>query len=133
MSLDRIATRILGLLGSVLVVASIGGCSKTSSSGPGSAATGSATAKSFLTVDSYCTPFCDKLCGTCGDGSCKESCKPRCLFGRAPDSLLDGKDPKVALALTRSELDACLGTITAESCPEIMAGKVPPACFTIQH
>ncbi len=111
-------------------------CSKTeapSAPPPASAPTAAAPAGSYLKVDAYCSAFCGKLCGTCGDSGCQDACKPRCYHGRAPDMAMDGKDPKVALALTQKELDACVATITAESCPKIIAGDVPPACFTIQH
>ncbi len=110
----------------LLAAACSKGSSTSSSPAPGSSA-------SYLTVDAYCSSFCGKLCGTCGTASCSDSCKPRCAHGRAPSMLLDGKDPKVALALTQKELDACLATITPASCAAIASGQVPPACFTIQH
>lgn len=35
---------------------------------------------------------------------------------------------------TVQDLDGCLATINAASCPKIMSGKAaPPACYTIQH
>jgi hypothetical protein len=122
----------------VSLVIAFGACSSDKAAAPasGSAASGataSGAAGPLLRVDAYCGAFCSKLCGTCGDAACADTCTPRCYHGRAPDSVLDGKDPKVALALTATELDACLKTITAESCPSIMQGQVPPACFTIQH
>ena len=92
-----------------------------------------ASSSNWLTVGAYCDSFCGKLCGTCGVASCPNTWRPRCLFNRAADMVMDGKDPKIALARTQTHLDACLATITAASCPGIMAGQVPPACFTIQH
>jgi len=91
------------------------------------------TEGNYLTVDAYCSSFCGKLCGTCGAAGCQDTCKPRCMHGRAPGMVMDGKDPKVALALGQKELDACLATISSASCSAIMAGQVPPACYTIQH
>lgn len=111
----------------VVVVCAVG-CSKKSSDGSKAAPAGN-----YLTVATYCSTFCDKLCGTCGQGDCKASCSTRCHFGREDDYVLDGKDPKKGLALTQKELDACIATITAESCPKIGAGQVPVACYTIQH
>ncbi len=103
-------------------------CSKPSSDAGGKQA-------SYLTVGAYCTAFCTKLCGTCGAGAvdCPGSCNNRCDHGRGTDMVLDGKDPKVALALTQQNLDACLALITKDSCMSIASGNVPPACFTIQH
>jgi len=119
-------TRIV--LCSIFLVCSVVACSKKSSeSGAPS------TAGSYLTVGAYCNGFCDKLCGTCGAGNCADSCRTRCHFGRSPDLVLDGKDPKVALALTQKELDGCTALITKDSCMAIAGGQVPPACFTIQH
>jgi hypothetical protein len=109
-----------------------GACSKNEAP-TAPATTAAAPAGNFLKVDAYCSAFCGKLCGTCGDASCAGACKPRCHHGRDPDLAMDGKDPKIALALTQKELDACLAAITAESCPKIIAGEVPPACFTVQH
>jgi len=138
----RIARCALGLCGLTLVVALAGACSKSetpSAPAPTTAAPAAAPAATtaaagnYLKVDTFCSTFCSKLCGTCGDAGCQDACKPRCYHGRAPDLLMDGKDPKVALALTQKELDACVATITAESCPKIISGDVPPACFTIQH
>ena len=103
-----------------------GACSK----GP---AASQAAPGGYLKVDAYCSAFCGKLCGTCGNGDCQGACKPRCYHGRAPDLAMDGKDPKVALPLTQKELDGCLATITTQSCPAIISGQVPAACFTIQH
>lgn len=107
-------------------------CSKSSGT---QASSGSAAAASsgFLTVGAYCSAFCDKLCATCGAGNCQDACPTRCHFGRAPDKLLDGSDPKTGLALTQKELDGCLAAITHESCPAIASGQVPPVCYTIQH
>lgn len=125
--------RIRSLILTTLLVACSKG-SSTSSTGSGSStASGAAPAGAYLTVDAYCSAFCNKLCGTCGDAQCQDTCKPRCFHGRTGDLALDGKDPKVALALTQKELDACLATITAQSCPLIMGGNVRPECFTIQH
>jgi hypothetical protein len=111
----------LGLL--LAVTLAIGACNKTQP--PASMGN--------LTVGAYCGSFCGKLCGTCGLPNCPDTCKFRCFFGRPATMVLDGKDPKVALARTTADLQACLDTISPESCPAIMAGKVPPACFTIQH
>jgi len=87
-----------------------------------------------LTVGAYCSAFCGKLCDTCGDAQCGDTCKPRCLHDRNPDMLLDGKDPKVALALTKKNLDECLATISKDSCPQVITGQsIAPACFTMQH
>ena len=107
-------------------------CSKSSGdqASSGSAATASG---SYLTVGAYCSAFCDKLCGTCGAGDCQDACPKRCHYGRAPEKLLDGSDPKTGLALTQKELDGCLATITKDSCMSIASGQVPPACYTIQH
>lgn len=118
--------RAPGLPVLALMLAALAGACSKSESPP-------APAGSYLKVDAYCSAFCTKLCGTCGDASCADACKPRCSHGRGPDMPMDGKDPKVALALGQKELDACLATITAESCPKIMAGEVPSACFTMQH
>ncbi len=116
----------------VLIALALVACSKGSSN---QAASGSATAPagSYLTVAAYCSAFCGKLCGTCGAGDCQDACPKRCAYGRAPDKVLDGSDPKTGLALTQKELDACLATITKDSCMAIAGGQVPPACFTIQH
>jgi hypothetical protein len=115
----------------LLAVSSFTACSKKESAdkAPASGSAGGA----YLTVGAYCTAFCTKLCGTCGAGDCSTSCNHRCDYGRSPDLVFDGKDPKVALALTQSNLDACLATITKDSCMSIASGNVPPACFTIQH
>jgi hypothetical protein len=111
---------------SVFLVVAAAACSKKD-------AGSSAPASSNLTVGAYCTGFCSKLCGTCGQGDCDTSCKNRCYFGRSPDYLLDGKDPKQGLALTQKNLDECTSLITKDSCMAIASGQVPPACFTIQH
>lgn len=87
----------------------------------------------YLTVGTYCTAFCTKLCGTCGAGDCSTSCNTRCDYGRSPDLVFDGKNPKVALALTQQNLDACLARITKDSCMSIASGNVPPDCYTIDH
>jgi hypothetical protein len=88
----------------------------------------------YLTVGQYCTGFCNKLCATCGMGDCQTSCNRRCDFGRSPDQLLDGKDPKTSLPLTQANLDACVATITnKDTCMSIASGQVPPVCYTIQH
>ncbi len=115
----------------LLFVCSSAACSnKPSETG----APASAPSGSYLTVGKYCDGFCDKLCATCGMGECANACRRRCHYGRSPDQLLDGKDPKVALALTQSNLDACLATINSkDSCLSIASGNVPPACYTIQH
>ena len=118
------------MLRAVIIVAlSVTACAKKQDAPPAPAG-GSG---SYLTIGAYCDAFCTKLCGTCGVGDCPNSCKVRCLYGRDPGRLLDGKDPKTALALTQKELDACLATVTAETCQAIGAGQVPPACYTIQH
>ena len=119
----------------LLATLSLAACSKKEqpadkSGGPAPAP---APAGSFLTVGAYCTAFCDKLCSTCGAGNCTTACNTRCDYGRSPDLVFDGKDPKVALALTQQNLDGCLATITKDSCMSIASGNVPPACFTIQH
>src|SRR5690242_15415015 len=93
-----------------LLVIALAACSKTTPSAGGD----------FLTVEKYCGSFCGKLCGTCGDASCASTCKPRCYNGRAAGLVMDGKDPKVALARTQADLDGCLATITAASCGQIM-------------
>ena len=116
-------------LSTLLVLACATGCKKKAAGDKAKPA----AAGAFLTVGAYCDTFCGKLCTTCGAGDCATSCKQRCLFNRPADMVMDGKDPKTALALTQKELDACTATITADSCPKIMAGQVPPACFTIQH
>lgn len=121
----RIAFSIL------LALACVAGCKKKAADDKAGAKP--AAAGAFLTVGAYCDTFCGKLCGTCGDAQCGASCKQRCLFNRPADMVMDGKDPKTALALTQKELDACTATITADSCPKIMAGQVPDACHTIQH
>jgi hypothetical protein len=115
----------------LVALACVGGCKKKSADTKAGATP--AAAGSFLNVGTYCDGFCGKLCGTCGAGDCATSCKTRCLFNRSPDTVMDGKDPKTALALTQKELDACLATITADSCLKIASGDVPPACYTIQH
>jgi len=117
---------------SIMLVMSLAACGKKKDDSKATSAPPPA-AGSYLTVGTYCTTFCDKLCGTCGAAGCTDSCKPRCFHGRTEDMVMDGKDPKIALALTQKELDACIATITKDSCPNIMAGQVPPACFTIQH
>jgi hypothetical protein len=91
------------------------------------------SADNYLTVDAYCSGFCDKLCGTCGAPTCQKTCKPRCYNGRAASLVMDGREPKVALARKQKDLDECVAKITTTSCPAIMAGQVPPACFTIQR
>jgi len=116
---------------SISLVVSAAACSKKSDSGATSSAT--PATGSNLTVGAYCSGFCTKLCGTCGMGDCDTSCKRRCYFGRSPDYVLDGKDPKQGLALTQENLDACVALITKDSCMTIASGQVPPACFTIQH
>jgi hypothetical protein len=114
---------------------SLAGCSKKEPSADQAPAPAStpAPAGAYLTVGVYCTAFCNKLCATCGMGDCPTSCNRRCDYGRSPDLVFDGKDPKIALALTQQNLDACLATITKESCMSIAAANVPPACYTIQH
>jgi hypothetical protein len=126
--------RALVFLAALIVV---GACSKSGGSGSATGS-GSASAASpttgYLTVGAYCDAFCDKLCATCGAGNCADSCRTRCHFGRAPEMVLDGTDPKRGLALTQQNLDACLATISSkESCLSIASGQVPPACYTIQH
>jgi hypothetical protein len=115
------------------IMVALAGCKGNDSKPAPSSGSAVASTGSFLTVGAYCTAFCDKLCATCGVGDCQTSCNKRCHFGRAPELVLDGKDPKTALALTQHELDACLATITADSCMSIASGQVPPACYTIQH
>jgi hypothetical protein len=116
--------------GVVVALACVGGCQKkTTESKPAT----TAAAGSYLTVGTYCDEFCGELCGTCGPVDCVHTCKPRCLFNRPPDMVMDGKDPKTALAITQKELDACLATITSDSCPKIASGDVPAVCHTIQH
>jgi hypothetical protein len=110
----------------LLAVASFGACSNREQA-PANAS------GSYLTVGVYCTAFCTKLCGTCGAGDCSTSCNKRCDYGRSPDLVFDGKDPKVALALTQANLDACLARITKDSCTSIASGDVPPDCYTIDH
>ncbi len=116
----------------LLIALVLAACSKGSgtqaSSGSAAAAPGS-----YLTVGAYCSAFCDKLCGTCGAGDCKDACPLRCHYGRQPEKVLDGSDPKTGLALTQKDLDGCLAMITKDSCPAIASGQVPPACYTIQH
>lgn len=111
------------------------GCSKTADNKDTKGASPGPTAGSgaYLTVGAYCTSFCTKLCDTCGQGDCPTSCNKRCQYGRSPDKVLDGSDPKTGLALTQANLDACVATITKESCMSIASGQVPPVCFTIQH
>ena len=119
----------------LLVTCCLTACSKKeqAADNSGSAAPAGAPAGANLTVGAYCTAFCDKLCSTCGAPNCPSACNTRCDYGRSPDLVFDGKDPKVALALTQRNLDACLATITKDSYESIAAGNVPPACFTIQH
>lgn len=122
----------------VVLVMSFVACSKTESSekapAPSAAPSAPTAAGPYLTVGVYCTAFCNKLCATCGIGDCQTSCNRRCDYGRSTDLVFDGKDPKVALALTQANLDACLATITTkESCLSLAAGNIPPACYTIQH
>ncbi len=112
---------------SIFLVVSAAACSKKASE------SSSSSAPSNLTVGAYCSGFCSKLCGTCGQGDCDTTCKNRCYFGRSPDMLLDGSDPKKGLALTQKNLDECTALITKDSCMTIASGQVPPACFTIQH
>jgi hypothetical protein len=120
-------------LSTLLVLACVTGCGKKKAGDADKAGTKPAAGSTFLTVGAYCDAFCAKLCGTCGQGDCTTSCTNRCHFGRSPDMVLDGKDPKTGLALTQKELDGCLATITSESCISIASGNVPPACYTIQH
>ena len=122
-------------LSCLFAFASFAACSKPSPGSGPAAGSGAAPAGAYLTVGTYCSAFCSKLCGTCGAGapSCADSCATRCHYGRSPDQVMDGKDPKVALALTQANLDACLATITKTSCMSIASGQVPPACYTIQH
>ena len=47
----------------VILVVSAAACSRKQDSGASSAAS-----DSYLTVGAYCTGFCSKLCGTCGQG-----------------------------------------------------------------
>lgn len=116
----------------LVLAAACGGKDSTPGSGSGSAAP--APTSAYLTVAAYCDGFCSKLCGTCGSpGMCDQPCHKRCYFGRTGDKLLDGSDPKTGLALTQHNLDACVATITAQSCVTIASGQVPPACYTIQH
>ena len=119
----------------LLAVSSLTACSKKDSAPDKAspAANASAPSQPYLTVGVYCSAFCTKLCGTCGVGECQTSCNRRCDYGRSPDVVFDGKDPKIALALTQQNLDACLATITKDSCLTIASGNVPPACYTIQH
>lgn len=138
MRMVRCASR--ELCGVALMLLLAAACSKSetptappTAAAPTTAAPASAPAGNYLKVDAYCGAFCGKLCRTCGDAACADACKPRCYHGRAADLPMDGKDPKVALALTQKELDGCLATITADSCPSIISGQVPPACFTVQH
>jgi hypothetical protein len=116
----------------VVLALAVAACSKTSAGAPGSSGSEVASGAN-LTVEGYCGAFCPKLCGTCGDAACPQTCKPRCYFGRPGTMVLDGKDPKIGLARTQKDLDGCLATITSATCPSIMAGNVPPACYTIQH
>jgi hypothetical protein len=119
---------------SILVVVSLAACGKKKEDSSKATSAPPPAGGSYLTVGAYCSAFCEKLCGTCGTGTtCAQSCKPRCFYGRAEDMILDGKDPKVGLALTQKELDACTALITKESCMTIASGQVPPACYTIQH
>ena len=113
-------------------LACVSGCSKKKAE-PTNAPPTEKAAGGFVTVGTFCDAVCGKLCGDCGDQQCPQTCKPRCLFNRSPEMPLDGKDPKVALAKTQQDLDACLGAITHDVCPKFMAGDVPPVCFTIQH
>ncbi len=119
----------------LLAMSSLAACSKNEPSAgqAPAAASAPAPAGAYLTVGTYCTAFCSKLCGTCGVGDCPTACNRRCDYGRSPDLVFDGKDLKVALALTQQNLDACLATITKDSCLSIASGNVPPACYTIQH
>ena len=120
----------------IVIVALAASCKQPSSDSrqtTGSASGSAAGSDAYLTVGTYCTTFCEKLCGTCGVGDCHDACNTRCHFGRAPELVLDGKDPKIALALTQTNLDACLATITPQSCMSIASGQVPPACYTIRH
>jgi hypothetical protein len=112
----------------LLAMCSFAACAKKEQAPP--VANGSGQ---YLTVGGYCTAFCTKLCGTCGTGDCSTSCNTRCDYGRSPDLVFDGKDPKVALALTQQNLDACLARITKDSCMSIASGNVPPDCYTIDH
>ncbi len=118
---------------SVLAMSSLAACAKKEAPAGQAPAGSSAPAGAYLTVGTYCTAFCNKLCGTCGAGDCPTACNRRCDYGRSPDLVFDGKDPKIALALTQQNLDACLATITKDSCLSIASGNVPPACYTIQH
>jgi hypothetical protein len=117
----------------VIVLVGLAPSCKQSSSVQGSGSGSSTGSAAYLTVGTYCTAFCQKLCATCGAGDCHDSCNKRCDYGRSPDLVFDGKDPKIALALTQPNLDACLATITSEGCMAIASGQVPPACYTIQH
>src|SRR4051812_46185546 len=110
----------------ILVVLALVACSKSSSDPARSGSAVASAARGYLTVGAYCSAFCDKLCGTCGVGDCQSSCPKRCHFGRAPEKVLDGSDPKTGLALTQTELDGCLTTITKDTCMAIASGQVPP-------
>jgi hypothetical protein len=113
---------------------SFAACSSKKESSDKASPSAPAPAGAYLTVGQYCTAFCNKLCATCGIGDCQTSCNRRCDYGRSPDLVFDGKDPKIALALTQQNLDACLATITnKETCLSIAAANIPPACYTIQH
>jgi len=113
----------------MVLVAACGNKDASPSAGNGGSANGA-----FLTVAAYCDGFCSKLCGTCGQqANCDEPCHKRCYFGRTGDKVLDGSDPKTGLALTQTNLDACVAAITKDSCMTIASGQVPPVCYTIQH
>lgn len=128
----RLSCRMTRLTITVGLVVALLACGKKTDNS--TATTGQPVAPGAnLTVGAVCKGFCDKLCGTCGDTSCQDTCKPRCFNGRAESMVMDGKDPKVALEFTQTKLDACTTLITKDSCPGIMAGQVPPACFTIQR
>jgi hypothetical protein len=129
----RLPTWILWTIAAAAVLGASACDKKTSNDTPAASTSAPSSSGASLTVETYCSAFCGKLCRTCGDRACSTTCNLRCHFGRPPSTVMDGHDPKVALARTQTDLDACLATITAQSCPSIMGGQVPPACFTIQH
>ena len=76
----------------IVIVALAANCKPTSSDSrqaTGSASGSAAGSDAYLTVGTYCTAFCEKLCGTCGVGDCHDACNTRCHFGRAPELVLD--------------------------------------------
>ncbi len=100
-------------------VLGVGACSKKPS--------GAKPSGDFLTVDAYCSSFCTKLCGTCGDDACATTCKPPCLHGRDPAMVMDGHDAKVALARTAKDLDQVASGRSPQDLSRDDDGQVHPS------